>query len=147
VPSFSTPAPRTVTWWLLQHLRRKPPELTTDQQAFLTAFAHRCPAAARVQNLVQEFHPLLRQRRAEALDPWLQDARDAGIPELTSFVRGVARDKDAVVAACSQAWSNGQVEGQATRLKTLKRQMYGRAKFDLLRVRVLAAPASVCSVP
>ena len=68
---------------------------------------------------------------------WLQDALNADVPELTSFVRGLVRDKDAVVAACSREWSKGQVEGQINRLKLLKRQMYGRAKFDLLRVRVL----------
>ena len=60
------------------------------------------------------------------------------ISELSSLAQSIGQDKAAVVAALSLPWSNGQVEGQVNRLKLIKRQMYGRAKFDLLRLRVLA---------
>jgi transposase len=59
------------------------------------------------------------------------------VPELVSFAKGVHRDHRAVQAACTSRWSNGQVEGQINRLKLLKRQMYARANFDLLKARVL----------
>ena len=57
--------------------------------------------------------------------------------ELRGFASGIKRDYAAVKAALSLPWSQGQVEGQITRLKLLKRQMYGRAHFDVLRSRVL----------
>jgi transposase len=56
---------------------------------------------------------------------------------MKSFANGIKRDKAPVVAALEHEWSNGQVEGQVNRLKTIKRQMYGRGKLDLLRARVL----------
>lgn len=67
---------------------------------------------------------------------WLADARGTA---LDAFARGITRDHDAVLAALVEPWSTGPVEGQINRLKLLKRTMYGRAKFDLLRRRVLAA--------
>ena len=80
---------------------------------------------------------MIRQRQAEPLDGWLERVKEQGLRELTSFASGIRRDDAAVRAGLSRAESNGQVEGQITRLKFLKRQMYGRAKFDLLRLRVL----------
>lgn len=81
---------------------------------------------------------MVRERQAARFDAWLLRATDSGIGELQSFVAGLERDKAAVVAALSLPFSNGQVEGQVNRLKLIKRMAYGRAKFDLLRHRVLA---------
>ncbi|MEO0429712.1 MAG: transposase, partial [Pseudomonadota bacterium] len=67
---------------------------------------------------------------------WLRKA-ERGL--ISSFARGLATDRDAVAAAMKEPWSNGQTEGQINRLKTLKRQMYGRAKLDLLKARMIAA--------
>jgi transposase len=61
-------------------------------------------------------------------------------PELRRFAEGIRRDEAAVLAAVTQPWSNGPVEGHVNRLKTVKRQMYGRAGFILLRARVVRAP-------
>jgi transposase len=82
---------------------------------------------------------LLKQRQAEALDSWLKRAKESRVTELGSFVNGIRRDYAAVRAACSLPWSNGIVEGHVNRLKFLKRQMFGRAHLDLLRVKVLHA--------
>ena len=79
---------------------------------------------------------MCRTRDANALTPWLESARGT---ELQAFVTGIERDRDAVLAALCFRWSTSQVEGQVQRLKVLKRGMYGRAKFDLLRKRVLHA--------
>ena len=76
------------------------------------------------------------KRDPDGLAPWLDRARTTG---LRGFAQGLLSDIDAVRAALSLPWSNGPVEGQINRLKLLKRQMYGRAKFDLLRSRVLHA--------
>jgi transposase len=89
--------------------------------------------------LSQEFVTMLKDRQAEALDSWLNRAKACHVTELTSFVNGIRRDYAAVRAACSSEWSNGTTEGHVNRLKFLKRQMFGRAHLDLLRVKVLHA--------
>ncbi len=89
--------------------------------------------------LSQEFVTLLKERQAEALDGWLKRAKESHVSELGSFVNGIRRDYAAVRAAFSLAFSNGVVEGHVNRLKFLKRQMFGRAHLDLLRVKVLHA--------
>ncbi len=91
--------------------------------------------------LAQAFAQLVRTRNAKALEPWIEQAIDSGVPELGSFVGGIRRDQPAVFAALTYPWSQGQVEGQITRLKFLKRQSYGRASFNFLRHRVLARSA------
>jgi transposase len=73
----------------------------------------------------------------ERLDPWLEQCEQSAISELVGFARGLRRDYSAVVAAVHYNWSQGPIEGHITRLKMLKRQMYGRASFPLLRRRVL----------
>jgi transposase len=87
----------------------------------------------------ERFVALVRERRGEDLSRWLADAQASGIREIGQFAVKIRQDEAAVRAGCTLAWSNGQTEGQVTRLKLLKRQMYGRAKFDLLRQRALAA--------
>ena len=82
---------------------------------------------------------MLRKRKAVLLDLWLAYAETSDLAELRQFARHLKRDYDAVKAGLSLPWSNGQVEGQIHRLKLIKRQMYGRANFDLLRKRVLYA--------
>ena len=85
---------------------------------------------------INEFDRILRERDAAAFDRWLVTVQATA---LRGFTSGIINDIAAVRAALSQPWSNGPVEGQVNRLKMLKRQMYGRAKFDLLRSRVLHA--------
>lgn len=85
--------------------------------------------------------PRLVQQRAESeFDAWCQRVQESGVPELVSFSASLLTDEAAVRQALKSEWSNGQTEGQINRLKMLKRQMYGRAKLDLLRLRVLYAP-------
>ena len=78
------------------------------------------------------------EHRIENWGSWLERAKATGLASLKSFVGGLERDADAVKAAIISEISNGQVEGQVNRLKLIKRQMFGRAKLDLLRARVLA---------
>ena len=89
--------------------------------------------------LAQEFMQRLRERQAEQLPDWLKRAKASQIPELKSFAIGISRDYAAMSAAFSLAWSNGVVEGNINLLKYLKRQMFGRAHLDLLRIKVLHA--------
>jgi len=80
---------------------------------------------------------MIRQRVAAMLDPWLNACQQSGVTNLQTFAEGIRKDYDAIRAALATTWSNGQTEGQGNRLKMLKRQMYGRAGLDLLRIRVL----------
>jgi transposase len=89
--------------------------------------------------LSQAFVLMLAERRGKDLDNWLVQAEHSGIAELKSFAQSLRRDYAAVRAAFSSRWSNGPVEAQVNCLKLQKRQMFGRAKFDLLRLRVLHA--------
>ena len=118
-------------------LMRSPGKLVAGDRDWLTLLLNGSPDIAALYSLVQDFSTLLRNRNAPGLSDWIQRAVHAKIPALTSFVAGLGRDHAAVEAAFCSPWSNGQVEGQVHRLKLIKRQMYGRAGFVLLRRRVL----------
>jgi len=89
--------------------------------------------------LVQQFALMLRTRTGEQLDAWIEHVRERGIRELQGFVVSIERDKAAVVAGLKLPQNNGLVEGKVNKLKLIKRMMYGRAAFPLLRQRVLHA--------
>jgi transposase len=126
------PTTRQTAWLLL----RDPADLQPEQQSLLEAFGRLSPPVEAASQLAREFRRMVRERDHEALSGWLEQAKGT---EFGHFAAGLRRDEDAVRAALRLPWSNGQVEGQVHRLKLVKRQMYGRAKFDLLRARVLAA--------
>jgi transposase len=116
-----------------------PEKLTAKQQQQVESI---CQASAELHTiylLSQEFVAMLKERRPEALDAWLKRAKESHIAELKSFANGIYRDYAAVYAACCRPESNGITEGHVNRLKFLKRQMFGRAHLDLLRVKVLHA--------
>ena len=97
--------------------------------------------------LAIEFRDALQQRDGERVRQWIQHAKQSGIASLVRFAWGLSRDFNAVIAAAENEWSSGQVEGQINRLKTIKRQMYGRAGFLLLRARVLPVLPYVAPIP
>lgn len=97
------------------------------------------PTIALAYELAQEFTDMARKRTGQGFESWLAWATTSGIPELDRFARGLNDDRAAVQAGLTLEWSNGQTEGQVNKLKLLKRSMYGRAKFDLLRLRLLNA--------
>ena len=80
---------------------------------------------------------MLRQREGERLSPWLTQVHESDLPELESFAHGVEQDQAAVQAGLTLPINNGQVEGHVTRVKLIKRMMYGKAGFALLRQRML----------
>jgi transposase len=117
-----------------------PPEKLTAKEQQHIAFMYQASSDICALDLLsQEFVTLLKERQAEALDSWLKRAKACHVTELASFVNGIRRDYAAVRAAFSCEWSNGITEGHVNRLKFLKRQMFGRAHLDLLRVKVLHA--------
>jgi transposase len=107
---------------------------TSSAQPYLEELYRCSPEIARLAHIGREFFRIVRNRDLIAWPEWLEAARRTS---LRGFVAGLMRDQEAVQAALSLPWSNGPVEGQVHRLKLIKRQMYGRASFDLLKLRVL----------
>ncbi len=128
-------SPRQATWLLL----RAAASLQPDELLFLEQLRSAWPAVDFLQHIALQFGQLVRRRDHEALGAWLTTAEQSDMPEFRGFANGLRRDLQAVTAALKWDWSNGQTEGQVNRLKTLKRAMYGRAKLDLLRLRLLYA--------
>lgn len=128
-----TSSSRQFAWLLL----KEPDSLTPGEQAVWQKIQEVCPDLARVRKLGGEFRQMVRERKVAALENWLLQTRQSGFPELVQFAEGILRDKACIIAALTCVWSNGQTEGQVNRLKVLKRQMYGRASFELLRARTL----------
>jgi transposase len=128
------PAPRQLVWVLLRPEEALPP----SDVAVLQALRHDKELDAAYM-LTQRFRQMLRARAASPLDRWLRDCLASGMPALVHFANGLQREQPAVHAALTLPYSIGQVEGQITKLKLLKRQSYGRAKLDLLRQRMLHA--------
>jgi transposase len=129
----SSPSSKRIAEWLVM----EPQKRTIEEQTFLETFQTQCPMIATIAPLIQTFADMVRHRKVQELDPWLAQVQDKNVPNgLKGFARGLQGDP-AVRAALTLEWSNGQVEGQINRLKLIKRQMYGRAGFDLLRQRVL----------
>ncbi len=125
--------PREVT----RLLRTEPDELADANRrkaVSISATVQELDAAGR---LSRTFKHVLMNKQPERLDDWLKEAAASAIPELCRFANGIIRDKDAVLAAIRLHWSNGPTEGHVNRLKTVKRQMYGRGRLDLLRGRLL----------
>jgi len=116
---------------------RPPDKLGQIEQEHLAAFRRAAPSLETTYRLVQDFLVMMRQREGERLDAWLSQVHESQLPELEGFAHGVERDKEAVQADLTLAINNGQVEGQVTKIKLIKRLMYGRAGFALLRQRVL----------
>jgi len=136
------PTPLKIKVWSARKvcmLLNKPFEsLNEEKQNFLRVFYKLCPSANIASQLARKFKEMTDKLRRKKLDGWIESAKESNIPALKNFARGLLQDYDAVKAAVSLKWSNGQVEGQVNRLKNIKRQMYGRGSLELLRKRVLA---------
>lgn len=143
---FASPLPITITTAPLTprraaYLFLRPADENDDaHRVFLEQFFTLFPELRSPVEQFQAFAGMMREKQGAAFDEWFQHALTSDCPALKKFARGLQKDEVAVRAALNTNWSNGQSEGQINRLKLIKRQMYGRAKFDLLRLRVLHPP-------
>jgi len=141
----SKPAPKSeaVPWspnraaWLLIKPEN---DLTVEDRQALEKMKQSDEDVAKAYSLGQRFIKMVREHQPDELLVWLEDAVKSGIDTLKGFANGIHQELAAVMNALSLPWSNGQTEGQVNRLKLIKRQMYGRANFDLLRKRVIIYP-------
>jgi transposase len=130
-PRGKTPSPRRVRWWLVL----PDAQVSAEQRRYVSVLTTATAALASARALAVEFGRVLREHDTAALEPWMTAVSASELAEFRDFVGGLRRDGAAVRAAVEQTWSNGQSEGQVTRIKLLKRQMYGRASV------AAAAPA------
>ena len=129
-------SPAQLSWTIF----RDDASLTQDRVEFKDLVLEQCSEIATGWKIAKRFIKLFKDKAGDELQIWIEEAIQDDAPrELRSFAKGVLRDSAAIAAAIRLPWSNGQTEGQVNRLKTLKRQMYGRGSFDLLRLRFLAA--------
>lgn len=136
-PTPSAPPPvRQATSWLMTN----PDHLDTEHSRQLAAILNRSPELATLADHVRRFAHMICHRAGTHLAEWITSAKATTISELRSFVTGLERDFDAVLAGLTLPYSSGPVEGQVNRIKMIKRQMFGRANFDLLRIRTLHQP-------
>jgi transposase len=141
LPSVAEPTcqpltPRRATWLVL---RREAKRTEAEAQQLTQLYAQSAEVAEAI-DLAQAFTQLVRQRQPAQLDPWLKRATTSTLEALQRFAKGLYEDYEAVKAGVTLPWSNGPVEGHINRLKMLKRQMFGRARLDLLSRRFVLGP-------
>ncbi|WP_167367964.1 transposase [Streptomyces agglomeratus] len=124
-----------VAGWIL----RRPEALTESEQLQLRNVCTNCPEIAALTRYVRFVATMLTERQGERLPDWLDAVRQDDLRRLHTLTAGLERDRDAVIAGLTLPWNSGVVEGHVNRIKILKRQMFGRAGFQLLRKRVLLA--------
>nr|WP_276605570.1 transposase [Deinococcus sp. Arct2-2] len=122
--------------WLL--LRRDEQFRERDRLLF-DKLKEKCPHLEALRQLAQGFRQLMPGGTEADLDAWLRAARKSGFQDVRTFAIGLTRERAALLAAVTLPWSNGPTEGVVNRIKLVKRQMYGRGSFELLRKRVLLA--------
>ena len=127
------PTVRDVTNWLC----RRPDTLTEDQRPRLKAILDRCPELQAASAHIRAFATMITELTGQDLPQWMAATREAGLPGISSFAKGLEQDLDAVTNGLTMPWSSGPVEGRVNHIKMIKRQMFGRAGLPLLRKRVL----------
>jgi len=135
-PSCQPLTPRRATWLVL----RREANRTEAETQQLTQLQAQSAEVAEAITLAQDFTQLVRQRQPAQLDPWLQRATTSVLEAVQRFAQGLRDDYEAVKAGVTLPWSSGPVEGHINRLKMVKRQMFGRARLDLLSCRFVLAP-------
>ncbi len=135
-PAAQSLTPRRATWAVL---RREETRTAAEVQQLAQLRSQHADVAEAI-DLAQDFTQLVRQRQPASLDPWLERATVSTLEAVQRFANGLRDDYEAVKAGVTLPWSNGPVEGHINRLKMLKRQMFGRARLDLLSRRFVRAP-------
>jgi len=123
--------------WMIRLLYRPMEKVKGITPAQLTAIFTNYPLAERIIDLINEFKSLLKMKDPNSLIVWIDKAAALGLPELDAFIGGLKQDIDAVMNAISTEYSNGLIEGTINKIKVIKRIMYGRCRFDLLRNKCL----------
>lgn len=90
-----------------------------------------------IYNIVKEFKDIMFSKKEDKLDKWIDKTKKYKIPEMDSFINGIERDLEAVKNGIKYNYNNGLAEGSVNKIKVIKRIMYGRCSFNLLKQKVL----------
>lgn len=115
----------------------RPEKCKEEHKSLIERICAEQPKLREVISEARTFTTLVREQQAGKLQDWLEQSQRSSYRIWKNFALGIEQDRQAVQAALTHNWSNGPTEGHINRLKYLKRLMYGRAKDDLLRKRVL----------
>lgn len=135
-PAGTPPLPptvRQVTGWLTRH----PTALSEEDRVGLKDVLARCPELDTAARHVHDFGEILTDRLGSPLPTWIGAVDDSQLPGLTGFALHLLRDLDAVIAGLTLDGNSGSIEGAVNRIEKIKRQLYGRAGFELLRKMIL----------
>ncbi|WP_328743937.1 ISL3 family transposase [Streptomyces sp. NBC_00285] len=132
-PAPAPPSVRRVTGWLTRH----PTTLSEEEHQYLKSILARCPELEAAHQHIRDFGEILTCRLGALLPDWIDAVVRDGLPGLTGYARSMNSDFDAVTAGLTLSWSSGGTEGAVNRIKKVKRQLYGRAEFELLRKLIL----------
>jgi transposase len=132
-PRPEVPKPRHLTRWIMTD----PRHLNEEETKRLATSLAICPELHATAEHVREFADMMNKHRGDRLTDWITRVQVDPLPALHSLITGLRRDLDAVTAGLTMPWNSGPVEGAVNRIKTIKRSMYGRASFSLLRKRIL----------
>ncbi|OLD63425.1 MAG: hypothetical protein AUF65_02330 [Chloroflexi bacterium 13_1_20CM_50_12] len=108
----------------------------------MLTFIRQEPTVELAYTLAQRFILLMHEHQATQLESWISTCTSSGITEMETFAVGLQKELSAIQAAFTLSYSTGPVEGQVNRLKLIKRSMYSRGSFALLRRRVLYSDTS-----
>ncbi len=132
--NFQQPSLRRLAIWLSSPVKT----VSRQDQRKLDQLKITLPDLGEVVRKVSQLVLIIKNRRGDFIDYWLDQAGISSVSALKDFARRLREDKDSIKNGVELEWSNGQTEGQVNRLKKIKRDMYGRGCFDLLRIRVLS---------
>ena len=122
---------------LCQLIYKKLEDVATITEDQYEQALERYPLLSQLYTLVKEFHTVMFSQKPEKLDLWIKSAKKYDIPELQSFMEGICNDIEAVKNGIAYSYNNGLAEGSVNKIKVIKRIMYGRNSFELLKAKVL----------
>jgi transposase len=111
--------------------------LSTEEKTFVNTICTESKEIKKAAKLIRKFKSMLKKKDSTLLKPWIENAISSNIKEIKGFAKGLLSDIEAIENGVKLPWSNGPVEGLVNKLKIIKRQMYGKASFELLRKRLV----------
>lgn len=122
---------------LRQLIYKKIEDVTTITSNQYEEVLKKYPQLGQLYSLVKNFYSVIFSQKAEKLDGWIESAQKYDIPELQTFLEGLTRDIKAIKNSITYSYNNGLAEGSVNKIKVIKRIVYGRNSFNLLKSKVL----------
>ncbi|XBX06777.1 transposase [Enterocloster clostridioformis] len=135
--SSEEPVEKIERKWLISLLYKPLDDIKKISKEQLDKVIENYPLIGTIHDIVKSFKNTLFSKEPAELEKWLEEAEKLEIEQISSFVNGIRRDMDAVKKAIELDYNNGLAEGSVNKLKVVKRIMYGRNSFELLKGKLL----------